>query len=110
MMRFTRCQLGLAAGLYALTLAAHGQQPANTTSSGTSANSGTQSAHAKTKHAMHTRAPAHHAMRHGNQAMAGNETTSADSAYKSALRQCVTGPQSARDSCLDEAIARYGHA
>ena len=34
----------------------------------------------------------------------------ADSAYRAALRGCVTGPASARDRCLDQAISRYGHA
>ena len=111
----TRCKLALAVGLSALALAAQAQQPTATTPAknapaAQSSNGGTQPAHAKTKHATHTRAPAHHAMRHGNQATADNETTNADSAYKSALRQCVTGPQSSRDSCLDQAIARYGHA
>src|SRR5689334_8631350 len=52
MMRFTRCQLGLAVALSALTLSVQAQQPANAAPSGTSAQgSNAQAAHADNAHA-----------------------------------------------------------
>jgi len=40
---------------------------------------------------------------------ASNEM-SGDTAYRSALRSCVQGPEGQRDSCLDGAIARFGRS
>jgi len=111
MMRFTRCQLGLAVALSALTLSVQAQQPANAAPSGTSAQgSNAQAAHADNAHATRKHAMAHHAKRHGSQASANAEASGSDSAYKAALRQCVTGPAAQRDSCLDQAISRYARA
>jgi hypothetical protein len=42
--------------------------------------------------------------------MARDEAGGGDSAYRAALRRCVTGPSAERDTCLDQAISRYGHA
>jgi len=114
MIRSTRCQLGLAVALSALSLAAYAQQPANTTSSKTSANAPNANAQAAARphkaHATGKHAMTHHAKRHGSQASANAETSGPDSQYKAALRQCVTGPASQRDSCLDQAISRYARA
>lgn len=113
MKRFTHCQLGLAVALSALTLAAHAQQPANTAPSGTSATAPSENAqpgHADNAHATAKHAMSHHAKRHASHASATMETSGPDSQYKAALRQCVTGPASQRDTCLDRAISRYARA
>jgi len=114
MMRLTRYQPGLALALSALALAVHAQQPAATPPSGAStsaASSATsaQPAQAKPKHAARKHSATHGAMHH-HATMARGETAGADSAYRAALRDCVTGPASERDRCLDQAISRYGHA
>jgi hypothetical protein len=107
-------KLGLAVGLTALALGANAQ-PAGNASSGNApaAHESGQSKATMGATGKHTGA-AHH-MARGHTARhrmheASNATTSADSAYKAALRRCVTGPESARDSCLDQAISQYGHA
>lgn len=33
-----------------------------------------------------------------------------DPAYRAALKQCIAGPETQRDSCIDDAIARYSHS
>ena len=114
MMRITRCQLGLAVALSALALGVQAQQPAGTAPSAAAPaahSAKAPPAHAKKPHA----ATAQHKTRHTStkthrQAMAGAESSAPDSAYKAALRRCVTGPESARDSCIDAAIAQYGRA
>ena len=105
-MRITRCQLGLAAALSALAIGVHAQQPAGTAAPPSTTTA--SPAHARAQHATKKHATAHHAMRHGKQTSA--EATGTDTAYKAALRRCVTGPESARDSCLDQAISQYGRA
>jgi hypothetical protein len=98
----------------ALAFAVHAQQPAGTSSSRTStaaASSATSSQPAQTKARQGARkhTPAHRGMRH-DATMARDEAGGADSAYRAALRRCVTGPSAERDTCLDQAISRYGHA
>lgn len=113
-MRLTHMNLGLAVGLAALALGANAQ-PASNTPSG-SAPAAHESGQAKaTTGATGKHLGAAHHMARGHAARhrmheASNGATSADSAYKAALRRCVTGPESARDSCLDQAISQYGHA
>ena len=113
-MRVTRMKLGLAVGLAALALGANAQ-PAGNASSGNApaAHESGQSKATRGAGGKHMGAAHHmargHAARH-RMHEASNATTSADSAYKAALRRCVTGPESARDSCLDQAISQYGHA
>ena len=111
MMRSIPVRLGLAVGLAALALGANAQPTGNATT-GTSAPGQAKAAtkaatgkHSSAAHPMAHRQAAHHRMRE-----ASDRTTSADSAYKAALRRCVTGPESARDSCLDQAIAQHGRA
>ena len=109
----TRMKLGLAVGLAALALGANAQ-PASNASSGNApaahesgqskATMGTTGKHMGAHHMKRE-----HAARH-RMHEASNAATSADSAYKAALRRCVTGPESSRDSCLDQAISQYGHA
>jgi hypothetical protein len=118
-MRIKLSQLcaALAVGSFALTVNA---QPAGTTSSGTAptAQSGTtatqssKTAKSATKQHATQRKSATHANRQARRAgtQMANETNAPDSAYKAALRRCVTGPQSSREACLDQAIAQYGHA
>ena len=60
--------------------------------------------------------PQHHAASksasHGHDKHIASAPTagSQDSAYRAALRGCVTGPATLRDSCVDSAIARYGRS
>ena len=66
-------------------------------------------AHAASTHKHH--AMAHHQthakhMHTGARASGSNQ----DEAYRSALKSCVAGPQTQRDGCLDDAIARFGHS
>ena len=114
-MRFKLSQLCLALAVGSLALAANAQ-PTGNASSGAAATHGSQGASttpsskatkahsAKGSSATHKR----QARREGGGQM--NEANAADSAYKAALRRCVTGPESSRESCLDQAIAQYGHA
>jgi hypothetical protein len=110
--------VALAVGGFSLTVNA---QPAGSMSSGaapaaqsgaTTAPSSKAARPATKQHAMPRRSATHanrQARRGGGTQMA-NEAHAPDSAYKAALRRCVTGPQSSRDACLDQAIAQYGHA
>jgi hypothetical protein len=110
MKRFTGCRLVLAVGFAALALGANVQAA---TSGNTTAAPKTQSAmkHSTTKAKSSSASRGTHraAARRGRpaDAMASN---AGDSAYRAALRRCVTGPEQQRDSCLDDAIARYAHA
>jgi hypothetical protein len=63
--------------------------------------------HASATKAHRHMASAHHARGSTHTASASN---SEDSQYRSALRRCVEGPQSQRDSCIDRAISQYGKA
>lgn len=114
MMRVTRMKLGLAVGLAALALGANAQPAGNASSGNAPAahesgqSKATMGAGGKHMGAAHHMARGHAARHRMHEA--SNATTSADSAYKAALRRCVTGPESARDSCLDQAISQYGHA
>jgi len=44
------------------------------------------------------------------QRMQGETPGASDSAYRAALRRCVEGPQGQRQSCLDDAIARFSRS
>lgn len=57
-------------------------------------------AHRATKHPAHARGPT----------MAMTATGTGNPAYRAALRDCVAGPAGRRDSCLDNAIARFGQS
>jgi hypothetical protein len=60
--------------------------------------------HAK-KHASHAKTPATH------KPMAQSAPPpDRDTAYRMALKQCVQGPATQKDSCIDSAIVRFGHA
>ena len=106
MMRFTLCQLGVAVALAALSLGVQAQQPAGTAPASTTKPHAMAGKHMTNEHKTSGHAKAKHGMRN----TASAESAPADSAYKAALRRCVTGPESARDSCLDQAIAQYGRA
>lgn len=110
-MRFSPCQLGLALAFATLSLGAIAQ-PANSQSSTTPGTEPSTATKPSTTHAMRHHAPMHHAakMRHERKMSMASENESGDSAYRAALRRCVTGPESQRDACLDQAIAQYGHA
>jgi hypothetical protein len=115
MIRSTRVRLGLAVGLAALALGANAQPAGNAATANAPAAQSSAQPKASTKAAtgkhagsVHRMARKHAARERMHEASEG--TTSADSAYKAALRRCVTGPESARDSCLDQAISQYGHA
>ena len=61
--------------------------------------SGAHKNHATAHHTSHAK----HAER-GSSAMASSQ----DSAYRAALRSCVAGPAGQKESCLDNAIKRFG--
>ena len=66
-------------------------------------------AHATGKHERH--ATKHHSMRRRDTTMAAAVNTgTGDPAYRAALKHCVAGPEGQRDSCLDDAIARFGQS
>lgn len=108
--------LALAFALGTLAFAASAQQ-ATTPPSGSAPAAQSQPAPAAAskstmgamKHGAKTHATAKKA-HHASHKMSMSESNNADSAYRAALRQCVTGPTSQRDSCLDQAIERYGRA
>ncbi|HJU22961.1 MAG TPA: hypothetical protein VJ891_10680 [Casimicrobiaceae bacterium] len=110
-MRFTLSQLGLALAFATLSLGAMAQTTNTQPSTPPGAESSTATKPA-TGHAMRHHAPKHHAakMRHERNMSMANENETGDSAYRAALRRCVTGPESQRDACLDQAISQYGHA
>jgi hypothetical protein len=64
--------------------------------------------HAKSRHAHH--AAKHSSTQARSPAMAMTATGTGNPAYRSALRDCVAGPEGQRDSCLDDAIARFGQS
>lgn len=106
---------GLALGVNAQPAgnAAPGTAPAAqsaTGSSGATANHGKRAATKQqaTKHRSTTHAKRQ--ARSDSRRQMASESNGADSAYKAALRRCVTGPESSRDACLDRAISQYGHA
>lgn len=74
---------------------------AATSASGNSANTPAMSAHEK--QATHHRAHAKH-----KQTAAATSGGDRESAYHTALQQCVAGPDAAKEVCLDAAIARFG--
>jgi hypothetical protein len=63
---------------------------------------------ATAKHAGH--ATKHQSMHSRDTAMAAISTGTGDPAYREALKQCVAGPEGQRDSCIDDAIARFGQS
>jgi hypothetical protein len=113
-MRFKLSQLCLALAVGSLALAANAQ-PTGSASSGAAATRGSHGASAApsskaTRPHSAKRSSAMHKRQVRERGGPMNEANAADSAYKAALRRCVTGPQSSRESCLDQAIAQYGHA
>ena len=115
MKRFTGCKLVLAVGFAALALGANAQAA----TSGNTTHAAAPKTQSAMKHSTTTKATAksRSAMRGGThrsvarRGHAANMASNAgDSAYRAALRRCVTGPEQQRDSCLDDAIARYAHA
>ncbi|HET9668174.1 MAG TPA: hypothetical protein VFQ93_01100 [Casimicrobiaceae bacterium] len=128
MIRSTTCRLGVAVALAALAVGANAQPATNapgkagsTAAASTHDASKAPSAMKKSTTAKSTRAKSaatKSQMGHGgmathraaaNQGNRSNamEANRGDSAYRAALRACVTGPASQRDSCLDDAISRY---
>jgi hypothetical protein len=110
------CQLALAFAFGVASLAAGAQQattppPASAPAaqSAPAAATGSKATTGATKHAAKTHRTAKKTHRTSRRTTM-SESNNADSAYRAALRQCVTGPASQRDSCLDQAIARYGRA
>ncbi len=69
-------------------------------------------AHKHHKHQKHQR---HHAVSHNRSHSHGATMARASAAshgettYRAALRKCVEGPKARRDSCLNDAIAQFGH-
>ena len=113
-MRFKLSQLCLALAVGSLALAANAQPTGNASSAAPAAQSSQGAAAASSSKATKPHSAKRSSATHKRQARheggAMNEANAADSAYKAALRRCVTGPQSSRESCIDQAIAQYGHA
>jgi hypothetical protein len=119
-MRIKLSQLCVALAAGSLALAVNAQPSGNTSSgaapaasSGATATQSSKPAKSATKpHAKQrgSAAHAHRQARRESRAPMASEANAADSAYKAALRRCVTGPQSSRDACLDQAIAQHGPA
>jgi len=66
-------------------------------------------AHAAAKHERH--AMKQHPMHRRDTTMAtAMSTGTGDPAYRAALKDCVAGPDGQRDSCIDDAIARFGQS
>jgi len=131
MIRSTTCKLAVAVALAALAVGANAQPASNAQSkmgstAATSANGAakapstmkksttaksTRAKSAATKPQMGNRGIATHraSVNRGNRSNA-MEADRGDSAYRAALRACVTGPESSRDSCLDQAIAQHARS
>jgi len=71
---------------------------ASTSASGKSASS------AKTMTASHKHVAAHHTMMMHHAAASDRQEV----AFRSALRQCVSGPQDRRDNCIDQTLTHFG--
>lgn len=112
--------LGVCLALLALSAGAQtttGDAPHAVAAPGTTANTGTAAgsaggaptAPASNSHKHHT--TAHHQAQGKQKPMAEESPGSVqDTAYGNALRHCVEGQAGQRDSCLDNAIARFGRA
>jgi hypothetical protein len=121
MMRFTVCKLGLAVAVAAFASGAHAQAATHSNAKGTADMAAQGTTAPKTQSTMKksttTKSPMAHRDKATHRASTsrghrGNtmESNASDSGYRAALRRCVTGPESQRDSCLDDAITRYAHA
>ena len=105
----------LSAGVQAADSAPYTASTSATPAASTGANGamaatahGSSGMHATTKHASH--AMKHHSMPRRDTAMAATTTGTGDPAYRAALKGCVAGPEGQRDSCIDDAIARFGQS
>ncbi|MGE5171934.1 MAG: hypothetical protein ACM3JC_16350 [Rudaea sp.] len=97
--------LALATGVQA---AAPAQPPATTHAAATSTAGARAGTSAKTGKSAKSHKAARPTTRRSTASAEG--ARSGDNAYRAALRQCITGPAAQRDTCIDDAIARYGHA
>jgi hypothetical protein len=67
------------------------------------------------KHHKHQKHQKHHAVSHNRSHSHGatmavaSAASDGETTYRAALRKCVEGPKARRDSCLNDAIARFGH-
>jgi hypothetical protein len=97
--------------LAAVTLVASGQSSTGGATSPAPAAATAPAAKPGATHAAHHK-HAHHAASHKTTHHAANAgaTSAAGGDYHAALKSCVSGPASQRDSCLDSAIARYGRS
>jgi hypothetical protein len=83
------------------SIAGAGQTPSGTT----------HKQHKQHKHQKHQK---HHAVSHNRSHSHGatmavaSAASNGETTYRAALRKCVEGPKARRDSCLDDAIARFG--
>ena len=102
----------LAGCVLALALDASGQATSAGATQTSNANGNTTSPK-NASHKHHQHHAASHKMSNGTQHKpmgSGSSASSSETAYRLALRQCVEGPMGRRDSCLDDAIARYGRS
>ena len=65
--------------------------------------------HKAQKHQKHHAVSHNRSHGHGARMTVASATRHGETTYRAALRKCVEGPKSRRDSCLNDAIAQFGH-
>jgi hypothetical protein len=71
--------------------------------------------HKHHKHHKHQKHQKHHAVSHNRSHSHGatmamaSAASNGETTYRAALRKCVEGQKARRDSCLNDAIAQFGH-
>ena len=80
------------------SIAGAGQTPSGTT----------HKQHKHQKHQKHHTVSHNRSHRHGATMAVASAASNGETTYRAALRKCVEGPKARHDSCLDDAIARFG--
>jgi hypothetical protein len=65
--------------------------------------------HKQHKHQKHHTVSHNRSHGHGATMAVASAASDRETTYRATLRRCVEGPNARRDSCLDDAIARFGH-
>ena len=64
--------------------------------------------HKQHKHQKHHTVSHNRSHSHGATMAVASAASNGETTYRAALRKCVEGPKARSDSCLDDAIARFG--
>lgn len=96
-----------ATGSKASQTSAAAEKPAATSTTSGSGETAKATMHKHSQHhaTSHSSSPTHHKHMASAPAAGNQETT-----YRAALKSCVEGPAGQRDSCLDNAIMRFGRS